>query len=130
VFSILRYLGQRRRPAEVENPAPQRVEETRETQPEQPPPEPPGSEQKAHEIPEATPGRIRIRRAKHESAAFLTCVFDTFALVGPRWGGPGGGEPSLGERFQVIIYRLLLVCALIGLANSNPTLRSMFDTLV
>ena len=40
------------------------------------------------------------------------------------------GEPTVGERIEVFVYRLLLACALLGLANSNPTLREMFDTLV
>ena len=33
------------------------------------------------------------------------------------------------RRIEVFAYRLLFVCALIGLANSNPTLRQMFDAI-
>jgi uncharacterized protein YjbI with pentapeptide repeats len=103
VFSVVRYVRQRRRAADESDP------------PEQ--------------VSEGSSFTKRVRGAQQESAAFSTCVFDTFALIVPRWGGRA--EPlALGERFQVIIYRLLLVCALIGLANSNPTLRNMFDTLV
>ena len=32
-----------------------------------------------------------------------------------------GGRPTVGERIEVFMYRLLLACALLGLANSNPT---------
>ena len=39
-------------------------------------------------------------------------------------------RPTVGERIEVFVYRLLLACAALGLANSNPTLREMFDTLV
>jgi uncharacterized protein YjbI with pentapeptide repeats len=70
----------------------------------------------------------RIRSAQQHAASFLTCILDTFALVLPR--SSSRTSLTLGERFQVIAYRLLLVCALIGLANSNPTLRNMVDTLL
>jgi uncharacterized protein YjbI with pentapeptide repeats len=73
--------------------------------------------------------RDHVRDAQRRGANFLTCLFDTFALAVPRWGAREA-PLSLGERFQVITYRLLLVCALIGLANSNPTLRNMVDTLL
>lgn len=62
------------------------------------------------------------------STTFLTCLLDTFAVAGPRWRGRDGAV-GLPQRFEVVIYRLLLVCALIGLANSNPTLRQMVDSL-
>jgi hypothetical protein len=35
--------------------------------------------------------------------------------------------PPLAERFEGIAYRVLLVVAFVGLANSNPTLREMVD---
>jgi uncharacterized protein YjbI with pentapeptide repeats len=64
-------------------------------------------------------------------ATFLGCMLDTLALAGPRRGaGEAKTPPVLAERFEVVAYRLLLVCALIGLANSNPTLRQMLDSLL
>jgi hypothetical protein len=75
-----------------------------------------------------SPQRGRLRRAQGQCASFSTCLLDTFALAVPRWGGRQ--ELGLAERLQVIVYRVLLVCALIGLANSNPTLRNMVDTLL
>jgi Pentapeptide repeats (9 copies) len=48
---------------------------------------------------------------------------DTLALVGRSKTASGGW------RLEVLAYRILLVCALVGLANSNPTLRQMIDAL-
>jgi hypothetical protein len=56
------------------------------------------------------------RRFGHE---FL----DGLALILP--GGDAGQR-----RLETLAYRVLVVCALIGLANSNPTLREMFDAIV
>jgi len=51
---------------------------------------------------------------------------DALALV-----GPGHREPvENARRLEAFVYRVLVVCALIGLANSNPTLRQMFDALL
>jgi hypothetical protein len=52
----------------------------------------------------------------------------TLALVGrdSSAGERGGGSLA---RLEVFAYRALLVCALLGLANSNPTLRDMVDAL-
>jgi hypothetical protein len=60
--------------------------------------------------------RTTLSRFAHE---FL----DGLALILP--GGDDGGR-----RLEALAYRVLVVCALIGLANSNPTLREMFDALV
>jgi len=51
-------------------------------------------------------------------------VLDTVAFI-----APGQGEAALGRRFESNVYRVLVVCALFGLANSNPTLRQMLDAL-
>lgn len=63
-------------------------------------------------------------------ARLVARIFDSAASV--RRGGkaepPDAG--ALGRRLEVLAYRLLIVCALIGLANSNPTLRQMFDALL
>lgn len=69
------------------------------------------------------------RGARRRCGTFFTCLLDTFAVAGPRWRGRDR-TLSLSERFEVVAYRLLLVCALIGLANSNPTLREMVDSLL
>jgi hypothetical protein len=66
-----------------------------------------------------TPDRLArgLARWGHE-------VLDTLALVFGR--GSLAGE---SRRIEILVYRILLVCALIGLANSNPTLREMVDAL-
>jgi len=55
-------------------------------------------------------------------------ILDTFALMAPRRGGDAANA-SLGLRLEAFTYRVLIVCALLGLANSNPTLRQMVDSL-
>jgi hypothetical protein len=76
------------------------------------------------------PRPSRLRRWGGHCSRFLTCLLDTFALAGRRGTGNREEPVPLTVRAQVIVYRLLLVCALIGLANSNPTLRQMVDTLL
>ncbi len=58
-----------------------------------------------------------LRRYGHE-------LLDTLFLM---W--PGSGAATAGRRFEANIYRILVVCMLIGFANSNPTLRQMLDAL-
>jgi Pentapeptide repeats (9 copies) len=70
----------------------------------------------------------RLRGAGTRSRNILVDVFDTIALVGPR-GSRAAGELSVGRRFEIFVYRLLVVCALLALANANPTLRQMVDSL-
>lgn len=68
-------------------------------------------------------------RVRTGGSEFLTYFLDTLSSV--KSGRIADDTtPAVGERIEVFVYRLLLVCALIGLANSNPTLREMFDTLV
>jgi len=80
--------------------------------------------------PEARSQRSRVRRllrsGRRHGAGLLANVLNTFALLGPR---RGEREPALSVRLEAFAYRLLAVCALLGLANSNPTLRQMVDTL-
>lgn len=76
-----------------------------------------------------SPGRRVWAGVRLRAADFLVHVLNTFSLVGPRWSGGDRGELPLASRLEVLAYRLLLVCALLGLANSNPTLREMVDTL-
>jgi hypothetical protein len=96
-----------------------------------------------------TRGPARAKRTWRWHAGFATEVFDTFALVLPRLRGgaepeeprateqreaPGGKQQArshgTGRRLEILAYRVLLVCALLGFANSNPTLRQMFDAIV
>lgn len=63
------------------------------------------------------------------AGAFITGLLDTLSLLGPRRGGADATSPRLAVRIETFAYRALLVCALLGLANSNPTLRQMIDTL-
>jgi pentapeptide repeat protein len=58
---------------------------------------------------------------------FLTCFLDKLGLVRPQ--RTDGDSPPLGRRLESFAYRLLVVCAILGLANSNPTLRQMVQTL-
>jgi hypothetical protein len=51
----------------------------------------------------------------------------TLTLVGP--GRASAADERAARRIEIFLYRLLFVCALIGFANSNPTLRQMFDAI-
>lgn len=80
-------------------------------------------------------GRVRSLggRVGGWCAGLVTTFLDTIARAGPRGGSAEKTDDdatALFRRVEVIVYRLLLVCALIGLANSNPTLRQMVDTLL
>jgi hypothetical protein len=68
-----------------------------------------------------------VSRRTRPGGGWTHTVFDTFALAGPRRGN--GPEPRAVVRAETLVYRVLLVVALIALANSNPTLRQMFDAL-
>jgi Pentapeptide repeats (9 copies) len=64
-------------------------------------------------------GRVRLAATGHE---FL----EALALIGPH----GAEDPRRGRRMETFVYRVLILCALIALGNSNPTLREMFDAIV
>jgi uncharacterized protein YjbI with pentapeptide repeats len=51
----------------------------------------------------------------------------TLALVAP--GRSSSADERAARKLEILAYRLLFVCALIGFANSNPTLRQMFDAI-
>lgn len=72
-----------------------------------------------------------LRRAWLWLVGLASKLFDTFALAVPRLrGGDDQAQArGMGRRLEILAYRLLIVCALLGLANSNPTLRQMFDAL-
>ena len=57
---------------------------------------------------------------------FTTELLDGLARIGR---GASADVPSLGRRLETFTYRVLIVCAVLGFANSNPTLRQMLDAL-
>ena len=57
---------------------------------------------------------------------FTTELLDALARIGR---GASTDGPSLGRRLETFTYRVLIVCAVLGFANSNPTLRQMLDAL-
>jgi uncharacterized protein YjbI with pentapeptide repeats len=69
----------------------------------------------------------QYRRARRIVSPFGEAYLQTLTMVVP------GRGPSADERparwIEATAYRLLFVCALIGFANSNPTLRQMFDAV-
>jgi uncharacterized protein YjbI with pentapeptide repeats len=74
--------------------------------------------------------RGRLRRLGGGFVSHVNDFLDTLTLVGPqKWSAAGGGQ-KLDLRLESVVYRVLLACALIGLANSNPTLRQLVDALV
>jgi Pentapeptide repeats (9 copies) len=64
-------------------------------------------------------------RASHGLRSFGHAYVDTLSLA----GRAGSSEERQARRIEILVYRVLLVCALIGFANSNPTLRQMFDAV-
>jgi Pentapeptide repeats (9 copies) len=68
-----------------------------------------------------------LASARAYAHRFVTEVLDGLARIGRR--GADADPPSLTNRLEVFAYRVLVVCALLGFANSNPTLRQMFDAL-
>ena len=74
--------------------------------------------------------RGRWRRLGSGFVTHVNDFLDTLTLIGPqRWSAAGGGQ-RLELRLESVVYRVLVACALIGLANSNPTLRQLVDALV
>jgi hypothetical protein len=81
------------------------------------------------QTPETERPRWRTR-ARTGCGDFLTCFLDTLAVALPRSRGDDAPPLLLRERAEIIAYRVLVVLALIGLANSNPTLREMVDSFL
>jgi hypothetical protein len=71
--------------------------------------------------------RPSVRSAARGSRSVLADALDTISLIGPRGSHAGTLPPA--RRLEIFAYRVLLVCALLALANSNPTLRQMVDSL-
>jgi hypothetical protein len=71
----------------------------------------------------------RLRAVARGLAGFGSQCLDTISLVGRLRSRPEVAA-GLPIRLELLAYRALVVCVLIGLANSNPTLRQMLDALL
>ena len=92
-----------------------------------PEPRSPGSKSRprqARELALAAPSRAN--RTAHEAHDLLWSYFATLSLIAP---GSTRAEAKQARRLEVFVYRVLVACALVGLANSNPTLRDMIDAI-
>jgi uncharacterized protein YjbI with pentapeptide repeats len=82
----------------------------------------PASRRRSRFVPSRRDGR-RISR-------LLSEFLDALGRVLPWRTSSEGKPPTLGHRLEAVLYRVLLACALIGLANSNPTLRRLVDSIL
>jgi len=74
--------------------------------------------------------RLRLRAVGHGLSRLGSQCFDTISFVGRLKARPDGAAVGVPSRIEMLAYRALVVCVLIGLANSNPTLRQMLDALL
>jgi hypothetical protein len=74
--------------------------------------------------------RRRLRAAAHGLAMLGSQCLDTISFVGRLKARPDGAAVGGPTRLEMLTYRALVVCVLIGLANSNPTLRQMLGALL
>ena len=70
--------------------------------------------------------RARARSTPAAVRGFASELGDTLMSVVTRHGD---GSDRSYTRLETVLFRTVLACALIGFANSNPTLRQMFDAL-
>jgi uncharacterized protein YjbI with pentapeptide repeats len=93
-------------------------------------------EQEAEESDQASPQEVRARRrlrlrvVGHGLSRLGGQCFDTISLVSRLKARPDGAAVGGPGRIEMLAYRALVVCVLIGLANSNPTLRQMLGALL
>jgi hypothetical protein len=73
--------------------------------------------------------RARLRAEVHAVPRLFGEYLDTLTHSFHRLPESSRGAGLVGLRLEVLVYRTLLVCVLLGLANSNPTLRQMVDAL-
>jgi len=73
--------------------------------------------------------RPRLRAEIHAVPRLFGEYLDTLTHSFRRLPESSRGAGLVGLRLEVLLYRTLLVCVLLGLANSNPTLRQMVDAL-
>src|SRR5262249_7549159 len=79
---------------------------------------------------QAPDSRRRGVRALAWSGGLADELVARLSLILPQFGRRADARAlTTAERFEAFTYRILLVCALIGFANSNPTLRQMLDAL-
>jgi uncharacterized protein YjbI with pentapeptide repeats len=73
--------------------------------------------------------RRRLRLVGRELGLFGSQCLDTISYASRVRARP---EVAVGAptRLEILAYRVLVICVLIGLANSNPTLRQMLDALL
>ena len=81
--------------------------------------------------PHARRRRRRFRGLGRSSFAVLVNEFlDALTRILPQRRSDETPTARLGHRIEAVAYRVLLACALIGLANSNPTLRQVVDAVL
>ena len=68
-----------------------------------------------------------IDAAVHWMLRFVSALLETLTLIAP--AREDSKTTRQGRQIEIWIYRILFACALIGFANSNPTLRDMFDAV-
>jgi uncharacterized protein YjbI with pentapeptide repeats len=88
------------------------------------------SEQARQQEERARRRRLRLRAVGHGLLRVGGQCLDTISVVGRLKARPDGAAVGGPSRLEMLAYRVLVVCVLIGLANSNPTLRQMFDALL
>ncbi len=74
-----------------------------------------------------TVGGRRLGGSMRAVRDFATSMLVTLTLIGP--ARRESQDIRQGREIEIWIYRVLFVCTLIGFANSNPTLREMFDAI-
>ena len=70
----------------------------------------------------------RNRRVATRAAGFLNEYWNTLALIFSR-GALGRTETSLRSRLEILVYRVLVACFAIALANSNSSLRQLIHAI-
>jgi uncharacterized protein YjbI with pentapeptide repeats len=79
---------------------------------------------------EKRPRRRLLGAVGHGLSRLGGQCLDTISFVGRLKARPDGAAVGVPSRLEMLTYRALVVCVLIGLANSNPTLRQMLDALL
>jgi len=74
--------------------------------------------------------QLRLRAVGRGLSGVGGQCLDTISVVGRLKARPDGAVVGGPGRLEMLAYRALVVCVLIGLANSNPTLRQMLGALL
>jgi uncharacterized protein YjbI with pentapeptide repeats len=87
-----------------------------------------------HRAPPRPHARRRHRRfhgfGRRSFAVLVNEFLDALTRILPQRRTDESPTARLGHRIEAVTYRVLLACALIGLANSNPTLRQLVDAVL